>query len=78
MDASLPPLNRALVNEPGLVLADEPTGSLDEETTGVVADLLEQLNAQRGVTLVVVTHNAALARRMQNYYELRGGNLEKQ
>ena len=71
-------LARALVNEPGLVLADEPTGSLDEETTGVVADLLEQLNAQMGVTLVVVTHNAALARRMQNHYELRGGNLEKQ
>ncbi|MCH2062542.1 MAG: ABC transporter ATP-binding protein [Roseibacillus sp.] len=71
-------LARALVNEPRLVLADEPTGSLDEETTGVVADLLEQLNAQMGVTLVVVTHNAALARRMQNYYELRGGNLEKQ
>ena len=71
-------LARALVNEPRLVLADEPTGSLDEETTGVVADLLELLNAQMGVTLVVVTHNAALARRMQNYYELRGGNLEKQ
>jgi len=71
-------LARALVNEPRLVLADEPTGSLDEETTGIVADLLEQLNAQMGVTLVVVTHNAALARRMQNYYELRGGNLAKQ
>ena len=71
-------LARALVNEPRLLLADEPTGSLDQETTGVVADLLEELNMQKGVTLVVVTHNAALARRMQNYYELRGGKLEKQ
>ena len=71
-------LARALVNEPGLVLADEPTGSLDQETTGVVADLLEQLNSQVGVTLVVVTHNVDLARRMQNYYELRGGKPEKQ
>jgi predicted ABC-type transport system involved in lysophospholipase L1 biosynthesis ATPase subunit len=44
----------------------------------VVADLLEQLNARMGVTLVVVTHNAALARRMQAHYELRGGKLEKQ
>ena len=71
-------LARALVNEPRLLLADEPTGSLDQETTGVVADLLEELNMQKGVTLVVVTHNVALARRMQNYYELRGGKLEKQ
>jgi len=71
-------LARALVNEPRLVLADEPTGSLDQETTGVVADLLVQLNAQMGVTLVVVTHNATLARRMQTHYELRGGKLEKQ
>ena len=71
-------LARALVNEPSLILADEPTGSLDEETTGVVADLLEQLNGEKGVTLVVVTHNQALARRMQHSYELRNGKLEKQ
>ena len=71
-------LARALVNEPSLILADEPTGSLDEETTGVVADLLEELNAGKGVTLVVVTHNRALAGRMQNSYELRNGKLERQ
>jgi lipoprotein-releasing system ATP-binding protein len=70
-------LARALVNEPDLILADEPTGSLDEETTEVVADLLVQLNEEKGVTLIVVTHNPALAKRMQNYYELRGGRLEK-
>jgi ABC-type lipoprotein export system ATPase subunit len=70
-------LARALVNEPNLILADEPTGSLDEETTEVVADLLVQLNEEKGVTLIVVTHNPALAKRMQNYYELRSGKLEK-
>ncbi|MBJ05566.1 MAG: hypothetical protein CMO40_00380 [Verrucomicrobiaceae bacterium] len=71
-------LARALVNEPSLILADEPTGSLDEGTTAVVADLLEELNGEKGVTLIVVTHNQALARRMQNSYELRNGKLEKQ
>lgn len=70
-------LARALVNRPDLVLADEPTGSLDEETTGRVADLLTELNEQKGVNLIVVTHNAALAKRMQNYYELRSGKIEK-
>ena len=44
----------------------------------MVADLLEQLNGEKGVTLVVVTHNQALARRMQHSYELRNGKLEKQ
>lgn len=70
-------LARALVNQPALVLADEPTGSLDEETTARVADLLTELNEQKGVTLIVVTHNPALARRMRHYYELRSGKLEK-
>lgn len=70
-------LARALVNEPDLVLADEPTGSLDQATTGVVAELLENLNEKKGVTLIVVTHNADLAQRMGNYYELRSGKLEK-
>ena len=71
-------LARALVNEPKLILADEPTGSLDLETTEIVADLLCRLNSETGITLVVVTHNGALARRMQSRFELRGGHLEKQ
>ena len=70
-------LARALINQPSLLLADEPTGSLDEETTAVVADLLVRLNEEKGVTLVVVTHNPSLAKRMQNYFELRGGKLER-
>jgi len=68
---------RALVNRPGLVLADEPTGSLDAGTTGRIADLLVEMNRKTGVTLVVVTHNAGLAERMDSYYELRNGKLER-
>lgn len=70
-------LARALVNQPELILADEPTGSLDEESAARVADLLTDLNERKGVTLIVVTHNPALAERMQNYYELRNGKIEK-
>lgn len=68
---------RALVNEPDLILADEPTGSLDAGTTGKVADLLISLNERKGVTLIVVTHNPDLAERMRHCYELRGGKLEE-
>lgn len=67
---------RALVNQPKLLLADEPTGSLDPGSTDTVADLLLDLNRRNGVTLLVVTHNPALARRMSRTLELRGGRLE--
>ncbi|WP_193211733.1 ABC transporter ATP-binding protein [Luteolibacter marinus] len=66
---------RALVNQPKLILADEPTGSLDPASTDTVADLLLQLNREQGVTLLVVTHNAALASRMSKTFELRNGRL---
>ena len=68
---------RALVNEPQLVLADEPTGSLDSETTEKVADLLMELNTKRDVTLIVVTHNLALAEQMGVVWELGGGLLTR-
>lgn len=68
---------RALVNEPKLVLADEPTGALDEAGSAQVADLLLQLNAEREVTLVVVTHNGALADRMGTVWRLKDGKLEE-
>src|SRR3954454_2146340 len=54
---------RAVANQPQLVLADEPTGNLDEESAEHVADLLDSLPADHGCTLVVVTHNRALAAR---------------
>lgn len=66
---------RALINRPKLILADEPTGSLDPASTDTVADLLLALNRDHGVTLIVVTHNVALARRMSKTFELRSGKL---
>ncbi len=66
---------RALINRPKLILADEPTGSLDPASTDTIADLLLTLNRDHGVTLIVVTHNAALAQRMGKTFELRNGKL---
>lgn len=66
---------RALINEPKLLLADEPTGSLDRNTSCEMADLLLSLNQQDGVTLITVTHSMELACRMQRVMELRDGSL---
>ncbi len=66
---------RALINRPKLILADEPTGSLDPASADTVADLLLALNRDHGVTLIVVTHNLAIARRMEKTFELRSGKL---
>jgi ABC-type lipoprotein export system ATPase subunit len=66
---------RALINGPKLLLADEPTGSLDEDTSQSIADLLVRLNQDEGVTLIAVTHSQALAARMGHVMELRGGVL---
>ena len=66
---------RALINRPKLILADEPTGSLDPASTDTVADLLLALNRDHGVTLIVVTHTIALAQRMGKTFELRNGKL---
>jgi len=66
---------RALINRPKLILADEPTGSLDPASTDTIADLLLSLTRDHGVTLLVVTHNAALAQRMGKTFELRSGKL---
>jgi ABC-type lipoprotein export system ATPase subunit len=66
---------RALINQPKIILADEPTGSLDPDTGERVADLLLRTNAGAHVALVVVTHNPALAQRMAKTYRLEGGRL---
>jgi lipoprotein-releasing system ATP-binding protein len=66
---------RALVLDPPLLLADEPTGNLDPGTAERVGDLLLGLNESRGTALVVVTHNAALARRMGRALVLTDGRL---
>jgi lipoprotein-releasing system ATP-binding protein len=66
---------RALVNRPGLLLADEPTGSLDTESAEQLAELLVSVNREEGTSLIVVTHSVSLAARMQRRLELRGGVL---
>src|SRR5262249_7676116 len=67
---------RALINEPRLLLADEPTGSLDEAASDNLAQLLVELNREEGVALIVVTHAITLAARMGRALELRGGILD--
>jgi ABC-type lipoprotein export system ATPase subunit len=66
---------RAMINEPGLLLADEPTGSLDRSSAGDLAELLAELNVERRLTLIVVTHTMELARRMGRMVELADGVL---
>jgi putative ABC transport system ATP-binding protein len=67
---------RALVHEPPLVLADEPTGNLDETSAAEVLALLEELTRRRGSTLIVVTHDEELAARADRVLELREGRLQ--
>ena len=66
---------RALINEPVLLLADEPTGSLDRDGADSLGRLLRELNEERGMTLLVVTHSAELAATMHRTLELRDGRL---
>jgi putative ABC transport system ATP-binding protein len=66
---------RALVKEPAVLLADEPTGNLDEQTRDEIMDLLEGLWRDRGLTLVVVTHDSAMARRAQRRLLIAAGTV---
>jgi len=66
---------RALVKEPTVVLADEPTGNLDEDTRDDIIALLEKLWRERGLTLVLVTHDTAIARRAQRTGVMANGHL---
>lgn len=67
---------RALINQPKLLLADEPTGSLDREASENIADLLVELNQSEKVTLIVVTHSHELAERIGGVMELKEGSLK--
>ncbi len=69
-------LARALVLKPALVLADEPTGNLDPTTGDGIHELLFRLNRERGVTVITVTHNHALADRMPRRFEMNEGKLQ--
>ena len=66
---------RALINKPKLVLADEPTGALDEENAITLSELLIQLSDEENVTLVTVTHSTELAAKMDKRYILKKGKL---
>jgi ABC-type lipoprotein export system ATPase subunit len=66
---------RALINEPRLLLADEPTGSLDRAAAEILTTLLVDLNREEGVSLIAVTHALDLAARMGRVMELRDGSL---
>jgi len=70
-------LARALVGEPRLLLADEPTGSLDERNGAMVMDLLEEVHARRELATVYVTHNPAFAARAQRVLHLESGRLRE-
>jgi len=64
---------RALVNEPSLILADEPTGALDTRTSEEIMALLQQLNRQRGLTVVLVTHERDIAQHAERIVQIRDG-----
>ena len=66
---------RALINKPKLLLADEPTGSLDADNAAQLAQLLTELNQEINVALVLVTHSLELAAKMDKIYQLREGKL---
>jgi len=71
-------LARALVPDPAILVADEPTGNLDEATGKQIVDLLFTKHAERGMTLVLVTHDAALAQRCDRVVRLRSGRIDRQ
>ena len=68
-------IGRALVKNPGLILCDEPTGALDYKTSKEVLELMERVNHDYGCTIVIVTHNAAIAQMADRVLRLRDGQL---
>ncbi len=66
---------RALINKPGLILADEPTGALDQDNATALSGLLIQLSKEENITLVTVTHSVEMAEKMEKKYVLKSGEL---
>ncbi|MDZ7715246.1 MAG: ABC transporter ATP-binding protein [Balneolaceae bacterium] len=66
---------RALMNDPELILADEPTGNLDEENTEILLDMLFNLREQKDVSILLITHEKDIAKRSDNIYQLSKGKL---
>jgi len=69
-------LVRALINKPSMLLADEPTGSLDFKNADILGNLLADLNRELGITLITVTHSGSLALKMKHHYKLEDGKLK--
>ena len=67
---------RAIVNDPAMIMADEPTGNLDSKVGREIMSLLLNLNKDRGTTLIIVTHDAAIAEQTQRVIRLRDGELD--
>ncbi|BAX82121.1 ABC transporter ATP-binding protein [Labilibaculum antarcticum] len=68
---------RALIHQPNLILADEPTGSLDKKSAEQLGDLLVSINEKQGVSVVIVTHSMDLAKKMKKIYQLEEGSLKQ-
>jgi putative ABC transport system ATP-binding protein/lipoprotein-releasing system ATP-binding protein len=66
---------RALLNKPDIILADEPTGDLDEDTEAEIMNLFEEINQKQGVTIILITHNLELAGKAQKKYRMSKGQL---
>jgi putative ABC transport system ATP-binding protein len=70
-------LARALVNNPALILADEPTGNLDSRTSVEVMEIFQRLNRERGITLILVTHESDIAEYAQRVVIFNDGKIKK-
>jgi len=66
---------RALVNEPAIILADEPTGNLDSKSGQEILEIFEALNRERGITVVIVTHDAGVGARARRIVRLLDGRV---
>ncbi len=70
-------LARAFMNDPAIILADEPTGDLDEETERQMTDFFREMNRSKGITFLMVTHNTDLAKQTQRRYRMHRGAIQE-